>query len=364
MNELLYIANAGQRIASTNYWGSELERAGYVYLSWNAGAARLLLPDSMKSVIREMRGASYVIISRGPWGAMGGQEGLELLFEDNTDEPYCLHIAAAQTSRTLPARDEGGGFFVTVWTRGGEKLRLPGRYRRVEAVPCLEPWTSGAAAAKTAVSIEPPNAEPLSTSWTYESQSIRLDVGGPSWPAPGATFDPVHSVNTSASDFLEAQRCATELCCRYSRLAVKRNLRAGVEPWPKHADDQFDVDIRTAFLSLAGQFSAVEVSKMSWVLASSLHRPDDPAMLILELPGELAQAIADDVGSGEDWLGNPFRGLDNEALVARVSALSVIQRAALVHALVRINEDASPSRRGIEDYCLNVGLALSDESGN
>lgn len=363
MNEPLHIANAGQRIVSTNYWDSELERAGYVYLSWNAGAARLLLPDSLKSAIREMKSADYVIISRGPWDAMGGQEGLELLFEDNTDEPYCLHIAAAQTDRTLPARDEGGGFFVTVWTRGGEKLRLPGRYRRVEAIPCLEPWTSGAAAAKTAVSSEPPNAEPLSTSWTYGSQSIELDVEYLSWPAPGPTFDPVRSVNTLASDFLEAQRCATELCSRYGRLDVKRNLRAGIEPWPKHADDQFDLDIRTAFLSLAGRFSAIEVVKMIWVLAEQLDHPDNPVMLILELPEELNSALADEVGVEERCLVYPS-GVDDEGLVAKVSALSVIERAALVHALVRINQDRRPSSCMTEDYFRNVGLVLSDESGN
>ncbi|SCC90986.1 conserved hypothetical protein [Thiomonas sp. X19] len=140
MNEWLGIVNQGQSIASTNYWGSEMERAGYVYLSWNAGAARLLLPDSMKQDIREMEAAGLVIISRGPWVERGGQDALELLFEDETDTPYCMNILAKQTDRNLSARDKGGEFPVTVWTRDGEMLRRQGRHRSVRAIPCLAPW--------------------------------------------------------------------------------------------------------------------------------------------------------------------------------------------------------------------------------
>lgn len=138
---MLKIENAGQRIVETNYWDSEHARAGYCYLSWNAGAGRLLVPDALKSVIREMRTARYVIVSRGPWCEQGGRDALELLFEDGSDSPYCLHLVAEQTDRLLPEDNQGGGFVVTVWTRGGEKLRLPGKYRTVAAIPCLDPWT-------------------------------------------------------------------------------------------------------------------------------------------------------------------------------------------------------------------------------
>lgn len=146
MNDILCFGNVKQRLVSTNYWDSELARAGFVFLSWNAGAARLLLPDSMKSAIHEMRTARHVVITRGPWDAMCGREGLELLFDDDTDEPYCLTIGVGQTDRILPARDEGRDSVVIVLTQEGEALRLPGKYRRVDAIPCLEPWTDRAAA--------------------------------------------------------------------------------------------------------------------------------------------------------------------------------------------------------------------------
>ena len=49
---MITITNQGQRITSTNYWDSDNARAGYLYLSWNAGAARLMVPDTQKAVIR------------------------------------------------------------------------------------------------------------------------------------------------------------------------------------------------------------------------------------------------------------------------------------------------------------------------
>lgn len=61
---MFFIENEGQAVARTDYWQSVQAQAGYVYLSWNAGAARLLVPDAAKHLLREMRGAEYVIISR------------------------------------------------------------------------------------------------------------------------------------------------------------------------------------------------------------------------------------------------------------------------------------------------------------
>ncbi|WP_178113382.1 hypothetical protein [Pseudomonas yangonensis] len=45
---MITIANDDPPITHTNYWQSEYFRSGYALLSWNAGVARLLLPDSMK----------------------------------------------------------------------------------------------------------------------------------------------------------------------------------------------------------------------------------------------------------------------------------------------------------------------------
>jgi hypothetical protein len=60
------IINQGQSIQSTTYWDTDHARAGYFYLSWNAGTARLLVPDIQKPLLREMQGTREVIVSRGP----------------------------------------------------------------------------------------------------------------------------------------------------------------------------------------------------------------------------------------------------------------------------------------------------------
>lgn len=360
MTEALYITNAGQRIVATNYWESELARAGYLYLSWNAGAARLLIPDSMKSAVREMKSAKYVIISRGPWAEMDGQDGLELLFEDGTDEPYCIHMAALQTDRLLPAEDVGGGFFVTVVTRGGEKLRLPGRYRDVAAIPCMEPWSKGASAKGIAYTKKPIAAAANSSS----------SVFGCSWDAPVLGAESISATrcdgqSPSVTADGEPALCgnsghnyAYEIYMRYSCPGIEERLMLGMEPWEQCEDDVFDVELTAALESLKGYFSAAEVSKLSWTLAEFLDSAEGAAQLILDLPNKLARRLEDVNAGRARWLVYPFEGVDDEILVSSVSQLSDIQRVALVHALVRIEMNEDPHLSCIEEFCGVVGLVL------
>ncbi len=138
---MITIENQGQRIVTTNYWDSEHAGRGYFYLSWNAGAGRILVPDVQKPVLREMKTASEVILSRGPWTDQGGREGIELLWEDGTDNPFVITLATDQCDRLIPETDQGGGFVIAAWTRTGLKHRWPGRYRVVDGLPCLQPWS-------------------------------------------------------------------------------------------------------------------------------------------------------------------------------------------------------------------------------
>lgn len=131
------IGNKGQQIVNTNYWESEYARQGLFYLSWNAGAGRLLIPDDQKSIIREMKTAKMVIVSRGEWQ---GKDALELLFEDHSDNPFVINLVTEQTDRLIPKEQQGGGFVVTVWTKGGQKARFPGKYRVVNTLPYLKGW--------------------------------------------------------------------------------------------------------------------------------------------------------------------------------------------------------------------------------
>lgn len=142
---MFQIENRGQALVSTNYWDSEDAQHGYCFLSWNAGAARLLVPDALKPQLPAMRSAASVIISRGPLVDDDHRDCLELLFEDHSDSPFVIHLSTEQSDRVLPASEHGSRFTVAIWTRGGCKARLPGGYRQVDALPCLKSWSAAPA---------------------------------------------------------------------------------------------------------------------------------------------------------------------------------------------------------------------------
>lgn len=138
---IVKIVNDGQRIAKTNYFDSKHAREGLFFLSWNAGAARLLVPDALSDQVGEMVSAKYVIVSKGIRSDIG-VEAIEILFDDESSNPYVINIDTKQTDRSIPDADQGGGFVFIVWTRKGEFLRRPGKYRMVDKLPCLAPWVS------------------------------------------------------------------------------------------------------------------------------------------------------------------------------------------------------------------------------
>lgn len=137
---MITIQNNGQDIVSTNYWGTPHAREGYVYLSWNAGAARLLIPDATISMLQEIKTGKEVIVSRGLWREYGNRDALELVWEDNTEFPFSICLVSEQCDRLIPDTEQGGGFVVAAWTREGKRGDWPGKYRVVKSLPCLEPW--------------------------------------------------------------------------------------------------------------------------------------------------------------------------------------------------------------------------------
>ncbi|GAB1149852.1 hypothetical protein [Shewanella algae] len=136
---MISIINNGQAVASTDFWDCDHAKKGFFFLSWNAGAARLLIPDAQTAAISDMTAAREVIISRG---RLADLDALELLFEDDSDSPYAINLLASMADRVIPSADQGGGFVVTLWTRTGQKGSIVGRYREVGELPCLQPWES------------------------------------------------------------------------------------------------------------------------------------------------------------------------------------------------------------------------------
>lgn len=75
--EHIVFKNDGPHIVGTSYWTSTYAATGKLFLSWNAGAARLLVPQSCESWLTEMRTAQYVIVSVGYWYEANKKDAFE-----------------------------------------------------------------------------------------------------------------------------------------------------------------------------------------------------------------------------------------------------------------------------------------------
>lgn len=134
------IQNNGQEIARTNYWKSEHAARGYYFLTINAGAIRLLVPDVQIHATTEMQTAKEVIVSRGPWSAQGKTDGIELLFEDHTDTPYCIQLMTEQCDRLPGPTDINQPWVFTAWSSAGKQLERPCYVRMVKQIPWMKPY--------------------------------------------------------------------------------------------------------------------------------------------------------------------------------------------------------------------------------
>ena len=137
------VKNNDADIVETNYWETPLANNGDCYLSIYSWTFRLLVPDAFLSEIEKWKTATEVIVSRGPREKTVRKDAIEILFEDNSDNPYALHIVAEQVDHMpLPADQDRPGqparWTFAVWTRQGKVLEFPGRFRKVREIPWLK----------------------------------------------------------------------------------------------------------------------------------------------------------------------------------------------------------------------------------
>lgn len=141
---LLQIINHGPLITSSNFWESDLAAAGKLFVSVNAGAIRILLPPARYPCLIDMRTSQYCVLSRGPWPAEGLPEAVEILWEDGSEAPFCLHLSP-ESFDMLPGQPETGREWVcSTWClkdgRPHLALQRICHWRRVPKLPWLKPW--------------------------------------------------------------------------------------------------------------------------------------------------------------------------------------------------------------------------------
>jgi hypothetical protein len=141
---IIRIDNRGPLIVATNYWESELAKAGKIFCSVNAGAIRVLMPPLGYRHLDDMLGEC--VLSRGPWPELDLPEAVEILWDDGSPDPFVLHLTP-ESFDVLPAQPEAHKeWVISVWVefqgslRPHKVLEQVCHWRRVEKIPCMLPW--------------------------------------------------------------------------------------------------------------------------------------------------------------------------------------------------------------------------------
>jgi hypothetical protein len=139
------IVNDGPELSSTTYWDSAEAANGFAFLSYNAGALRLLVPPLLEHYLPGMtKHVREVVLTRGRFEGVEGV--VEVMFEDDSDTPFALHLDPRSIDHHWTARNERNGpYRFAVYTRDHGKVAEFARcwLRRARQLPCLQPWTKG-----------------------------------------------------------------------------------------------------------------------------------------------------------------------------------------------------------------------------
>jgi hypothetical protein len=142
---MLRTSNHGPLIISSNYWDLPESKLGKVLVSCNAGAFRLLIPETAEPYLDDMRTAKGCAVTRGPWPAQGLADAFEVLFDDATTDPFALHLSPQSFDRLPTEADTLGEWVLSCWTRPRrgrphKAMERPCRYRIAAKIPDLRPW--------------------------------------------------------------------------------------------------------------------------------------------------------------------------------------------------------------------------------
>lgn len=119
------IENEGPVITGTNFFESELNDAGKFFVSLNAGAVRLLVPDTMlRELKRELSLVKKVNLEKeGDW--------YFIVLDDGSKNPYTLQCLPNSFDRLPAKEDVGKAITFSAWGREkGKKIE------KIHECPC------------------------------------------------------------------------------------------------------------------------------------------------------------------------------------------------------------------------------------
>lgn len=143
--ELLTIGNNSQEITSTNYWESMYNAEGFFYISINAGCVRLLVPERYSidtQFFDDTLSAKQIVLSMlKKYLQEEKRHSVELMFDDHSENPYCIHVAPNQIDRLLLPEDNNKVMRFIAYAKGLRIIQdTRCGFRFVNKLPCLLPW--------------------------------------------------------------------------------------------------------------------------------------------------------------------------------------------------------------------------------
>jgi hypothetical protein len=123
----------------TTYFNTEMCEKGFYYLVHNMDRYFLFLPKRNERVLKEMETGKSIIITRGNHN--GKNDSFEVMFDDNSDNPYMIILEDEQFTRISPLKEGWNGTFY-VYSGDLEEYKLyfsQVYYRITDNLPCLQP---------------------------------------------------------------------------------------------------------------------------------------------------------------------------------------------------------------------------------
>jgi hypothetical protein len=149
----------------TTYWDTDICKNGLFYLINNMNKYFLFIPENKDDVLREMDTGKSIVITRGNYN--GKSDCFDIMFNDNTDNPYAILLEDEYFTRNSPLKEGWNGtFYIYSGSLEEYKSFFANVYYRVtENIPCLQPVTE-----------QPDNLHDL-TPLNHEETIISLKAG-------------------------------------------------------------------------------------------------------------------------------------------------------------------------------------------